>query len=192
MDVAAREAGDRRLSDPAGLDRLHTRTSRPLSRADAAGKLLSNLIIPPLVRDAHKHGLEHFLKTGEGSLLSKRIEVTAMRADGSEFPIEAGLSHLTIGQETLVIVTVTDISKRKEIETQLEQRVAERTREIERRRQVADGLRNSLAILNSNRSLAEILEYIADQAQRLMGHAAWSGTCRARCGGSARHRGRNP
>lgn len=54
----------------------------------------------------------------------------------------------------------------------LEQRVEERTREIERRRQVAEGLRDILAILNSNRSLNEILDYILVQASRSLGAEA--------------------
>jgi signal transduction histidine kinase len=50
----------------------------------------------------------------------------------------------------------------------LEQRVEERTREIERRRQVAEGLRDILARLNSNLALDEILDFIVDQANRLL------------------------
>jgi signal transduction histidine kinase len=53
----------------------------------------------------------------------------------------------------------------------LEQRVEERTREIERRRQVAEGLRDLLAVLNSDRPLAEILQTIVAQAARLTGAA---------------------
>ncbi len=50
----------------------------------------------------------------------------------------------------------------------LEQRVEERTREVERRRQVAESLRGILAVLNSSRTLNEILDYIAAQASRLL------------------------
>ena len=51
----------------------------------------------------------------------------------------------------------------------LEQRVEERTHEIEQRRQVAEGLRDILTVLNSNRPLNEILDYIVAQAGRLLG-----------------------
>lgn len=50
----------------------------------------------------------------------------------------------------------------------LEQKVAERTHEIERRRQVAEGLRDMLTILNSNRPLHEILDYLVAEATRLL------------------------
>lgn len=50
----------------------------------------------------------------------------------------------------------------------LEQIVLERTHEIERRRQVAEGLREILAILNTNQSLQESLDYIIHQALQLV------------------------
>lgn len=126
-------------------------------------------LMPARFHASHLHHRANYMQHPHVRAMGSGLDLAGRRKDGSEFPIEAGLSHLTLGAKTLVIVTVTDISKRKEIETHLEGRVAERTREVERRRQVADGLRNSLAILNANRSLAEILDYIADQAQRLLG-----------------------
>lgn len=54
----------------------------------------------------------------------------------------------------------------------LEEQVRERTQEIERRRQVAEGLREILAILNSNRTLRESLDWIIQQAVRLTGARA--------------------
>jgi two-component system nitrate/nitrite sensor histidine kinase NarX len=51
----------------------------------------------------------------------------------------------------------------------LEQRVEERMRELERRHQVAQGLHDILTILNSNRTLNEILEYIIGEACQLLG-----------------------
>ena len=63
---------------------------------------------------------------------------------------------------------VTDSTERVLAYQTLEQRVEERTHEIERRQQVAEGLRDILAILNSNRSDEEILNYIVAQAKRLL------------------------
>lgn len=54
----------------------------------------------------------------------------------------------------------------------LAQQVADRTRELERRRQVAEGLRDLLTILNSNRPLQEILDYIVSAATQLLGTAS--------------------
>ena len=56
------------------------------ARDDAMGKQMVDLIVPPAFRDAHTAGFRHYLATGEGPVLGKRIEVSGMRADGSEFP----------------------------------------------------------------------------------------------------------
>lgn len=55
--------------------------------------------------------------------------------------------------------------QRRDLETQ----VQERTSEIEQRRQVAEGLRDVLAIINSNQPLEDILEFILVQASELLG-----------------------
>jgi signal transduction histidine kinase len=61
-----------------------------------------------------------------------------------------------------------DITERVQAYQVLERRVAARTHEIERRRQVAEGLRDTLTILNSSRPLDEILDSIVIQACRLL------------------------
>jgi PAS domain S-box-containing protein len=58
------------------------------TRADVIGRELAEVIIPPSFRDAHRRGLAHYLATGEHTLLGGRIEVSARRADGTEFPVE--------------------------------------------------------------------------------------------------------
>jgi PAS domain S-box-containing protein len=72
------------------------------------------------------------------------------------------------GAPYAVVTSFSDITERVQAYQTLEQRVQERTREIERRRQVVEGLRDIVAILNSNRSLDEILEFVAGQATRLL------------------------
>jgi two-component system nitrate/nitrite sensor histidine kinase NarX len=63
---------------------------------------------------------------------------------------------------------MTDATERVLTHQTMEQRVEERTCEIERRRQVAESLRDILTILNSNRSLDMILDYILVQASQLL------------------------
>jgi PAS domain S-box-containing protein len=57
-------------------------------RADVLGKPMAELLIPPRMREAHRRGFDRLLTTGEGPILGKRVELSGMRADGSEFPIE--------------------------------------------------------------------------------------------------------
>jgi ligand-binding sensor domain-containing protein/signal transduction histidine kinase len=55
---------------------------------------------------------------------------------------------------------------------ELEEEVQERTQEIEQRRQVAEGLRDILAVINSERPLEEVLDHIIDQARQMLGAEA--------------------
>jgi PAS domain S-box-containing protein len=71
-----------------------------------------------------------------------------------------------------LIVDITE-QKRAEEDLQraylnLEQRIEERTHEIERRRQVAEGLRDLLAVLNSNRPLPDVMSYLVQQSSNLL------------------------
>ena len=60
-------------------------------RKDALGCILSELIVPPGLRQAHNEGLQRYLETGQGRVLGRRIEVPAMRADQSQFPAELAI-----------------------------------------------------------------------------------------------------
>ncbi|MBC7822232.1 MAG: PAS domain S-box protein, partial [Planctomycetaceae bacterium] len=108
------------------------------ARAEAIGKPLAELIIPPKMRVAHYKGLAHFLKTGEGPVLGQRLELSALRSDGSEFPVELSIVCIPGSDPPLFTGFLRDITDRKQAEAdlktlneQLEVRVAERTQELE-------------------------------------------------------------
>jgi PAS domain S-box-containing protein len=62
------------------------------AKADALGQLLERLIIPERFRELHRAGLARIRATGAARMLGKRAEMTAMRADGSELPVELALT----------------------------------------------------------------------------------------------------
>ena len=62
------------------------------TREEALGRMLSELIIPERYRDAHRRGLAHFLATGVGPVLDRRIELQGLRRDGTEFPVELSIT----------------------------------------------------------------------------------------------------
>jgi PAS domain S-box-containing protein len=67
------------------------------SAAEVVGRSLGSTIIPPRFRDAHRRGLNRFLESGEGPILRRRIEVTALHRSGHEFPVELTVTPLRFG-----------------------------------------------------------------------------------------------
>ena len=80
-------------------------------RDEVLGQQLSGLIIPPRYRDAHENGLTHFLKTGEGPALNKRLNLSALRRSGEEFPVELTISPIRIGDVYEFSAFLRDVSE---------------------------------------------------------------------------------
>jgi PAS domain S-box-containing protein len=80
------------------------------------GKGLAELIIPPSLRLDHKAGLARYLATGCGSILGKRIEVSAMRADGSEIPVELTITAIGELPRPKFTAFIRDLTERKRAE----------------------------------------------------------------------------
>ena len=64
------------------------------SRTAAIGAELAELIIPPRLREQHRRGLAHFLETGTGPFIDRRVETMAVAADGREFPVEISITSV--------------------------------------------------------------------------------------------------
>ena len=92
------------------------------AREDVFGKQLSDIVIPPQSRKAHERGLRHFLSTGEGPMLGKRIEVMALRADGTEFPIELSVNVIKQPGPPLFTAYLRDLTERKQADAVLAER----------------------------------------------------------------------
>ena len=69
---------------------------------EAIGQEIAQLIIPPSLRQAHHQGMARYLESGEGPVLGNRIEITAMRCGGEEFPIEMAITPVQLPGQTLV------------------------------------------------------------------------------------------
>jgi PAS domain S-box-containing protein len=91
------------------------------SSSEAIGRHMSDLIIPEQQRAAHERGLRHFLATGEGPFLRRRIEVTAVRRSGVEFPVELEILPMRLGQDWLFSAFIRDITDSKRAEEKLRQ-----------------------------------------------------------------------
>ena len=91
------------------------------SKKQAIGQPLEQLIIPPRFRKQHKQGLEHYLLSGEGPILNKLLEQTAIRRDGTEFPVEISISPLKLGNAFIFSGFIHDITVRKQTEHDIRQ-----------------------------------------------------------------------
>jgi PAS domain S-box-containing protein len=89
------------------------------TREVALGCDIAELIIPPELRDRHRRGMAHYLATGEGAVLGKRVELEAIRADGSRFPVELAISPIEIGGRPHFTAYLRDISERTRAEQAL-------------------------------------------------------------------------
>jgi diguanylate cyclase (GGDEF)-like protein/PAS domain S-box-containing protein len=89
------------------------------SREAVLGKSMAELIIPPRFRAAHRRGFAHYLATGEGAIIGKRLELAAMRPDGTEFPIELAITAITSQAIPMFVGHIRDISERKKAEERL-------------------------------------------------------------------------
>lgn len=90
-------------------------------RAEVLGKQVADLLIPPQLREKHYHGLAHYLATGEGVVINRRIEVPALRADGTQFPAELAVTAIATGGEPMFTAYLRDISARKRQEEIIEE-----------------------------------------------------------------------
>jgi len=88
-------------------------------REEVIGKRLYRLIVPERYRRSFERGLEGFKEVGEGIVVGKTIEVSSLKKDGTEFPVELSLSSVKIGRRWHAVGIIRDITKRKMMERSL-------------------------------------------------------------------------
>ena len=89
------------------------------SRAEALGRALGDLIIPERMRAAHAAGLRRYLTTGEARVVGTRLELSAVRRDGTEFPVELALSRTPGPGPFEVTAFLRDITARVQADAEL-------------------------------------------------------------------------
>ncbi len=93
-------------------------------REQVVGRDLSDFIIPPTLRERHRQGMAHYLATGEGPVLGKRLELPALRADGTEFPAELAITRISADGPPLFTAYLRDITEQKRAEQHRNVRLA--------------------------------------------------------------------
>lgn len=90
-------------------------------RADVLGKPIGDLIVPPHLRGAHEAGMTRYLSEGTPHVVGKRIEIDAMRANGSLFPVELAITEIVAGGRRLFSASLRDLSEQRAAEAALAQ-----------------------------------------------------------------------
>lgn len=93
--------------------------------AEAVGQQLSSLVIPHRYREAHHLGLQRFLETGDGPVLNRLVEISALRSDGQEIPIELSITPTGPAGSRVFLGYLRDISQRKHDEATIRRRAVE-------------------------------------------------------------------
>lgn len=88
---------------------------------EALGRYVHELIFQRQYRDGHKNGIKQFLKTADGPIINKNVEITALHKDGHEFYVNFSISSVRIENEWIIISFISDITARKKLEEEIRQ-----------------------------------------------------------------------
>ena len=90
------------------------------AREMAVGRDMAVMIVPESLREAHRAGMQRFLATGVKHVVdSGRLELTALRADGTEFPVELSIALAEQEDGPVFVSYLRDISARLAAEREL-------------------------------------------------------------------------
>jgi PAS domain S-box-containing protein len=125
-------------------------------RADVIGRTLADLIVPPSLRDRHRDALRTFVDTRRPTLFGQRVEVTGMRADGSEFPVELALSEVE-ADPLLIFGALRDLTAAKKAEADLRRLAEEQA-----------ALRRVAILVARDHDSAEVFDAVCAESARLV------------------------
>ena len=97
-------------------------------QAEIIGQVLAEKIIPKHLRERHYQGLARYLASGDGPVLSRRIEVPALHADGHEFYIELSINRILDIEPPVFTATLRDITERQQADEALRNALQETQR----------------------------------------------------------------
>jgi PAS domain S-box-containing protein len=89
------------------------------ARTRVLGKELAEVMIPPSVGEEQVHGLGSYLASGTSGMVGKVVETTAMRADGTEFPVETTVTRMDVDGAAIFTAFIRDVTERKITERRL-------------------------------------------------------------------------
>lgn len=154
-------------------------------RGQVLGRSVVETTVPPRHRAGHEAAIRRMRDGGDPHMMGRRVEMTAMHADGREFPVEVVIWRTALGGESHFSASLTDLSERRAAAEQIE-RQREALRQSEKLGAmgsllagVAHELNNPLAIVMGRASL---LEEKCEGAPELQGDAQRIREAAERCG----------
>lgn len=90
-------------------------------RDEVRGRQLAELIIPPESREAHQRARRRYVETGRATILGRRLELTAMRSDGSLLPVELTVTRLGTHDPPTFAGFVRDLTARRRSDERIAQ-----------------------------------------------------------------------
>lgn len=84
--------------------------------SEAIGQLLPQLIIPEAFRKFHEEGVKNYMQSGQGKVLNRLLELTAIRKNGDEFPIELTIIPIEQDGDMFFCAFIRDLTNRKKAE----------------------------------------------------------------------------
>jgi len=140
-------------------------------RQEALGKSLSETLIPPAQRSAHQQDLEQYRTAGEGPILGRRIETTALRRDGTEFLVEMTVVPIRLNGQVIVSHFLRDITERKTAEltlSQVNEALQIQTQELQQQVQQTETLNEMSSVLRATLNIDELQTVVAKFVQALL------------------------
>jgi PAS domain S-box-containing protein len=90
-----------------------------IAGSQALGQPLAELIVPAHLRASHHRGMRRYLASGQSGFLGRRVELEALRADGTPFPVEIAVSEVRQAGRLLFAAYLRDITERRAMERAL-------------------------------------------------------------------------
>jgi PAS domain S-box-containing protein len=83
---------------------------------EVVGNPLYDFIMPARYKDQHLKGIHHFIRTGEGPMMNRTVEITARNKEDKEIDIELTISASKSQDHYIFIAFIREITKRKQLE----------------------------------------------------------------------------
>lgn len=143
-------------------------------RNEVLGISLADVIIPASLREKHRIGFAHYLSTGESKVLGRRVEMSALCADGREIPVELAITRISQDGPAVFTGHLRDITERKRNEDALRMAHAQVVRSEERWRSVFENSAVGVALTDldgrfiaTNPVYQKTLGYTEDELRQL-------------------------